>query len=331
MELDMDRKKEMSEEYRTALRVMEEVGKVVRGKEACIRKAFSAILAGGHILIEDVPGVGKTTLALAFSRVLALENHRVQFTPDVLPADILGFSMYDKATGRFVYHPGTVMCNIFLADEINRTSPKTQSALLEVMEEGRVTVDGIGHPVPKPFIVMATQNPRGSAGTQLLPESQLDRFMLCMSMGYPDAKSEIAIAKGVSSGISYSRMEQVLDEEGLRSLRQMVEEVFIHDAIYRYILNLVNATREHAYIELGVSPRGTIALTKMVKAEAFLSGRSYGIPEDVEAVFLDVTKHRVLMNTKARVAHVSGEVVLEKILADTEKPIAYREKTKFKA
>lgn len=190
-----------------------------------------------------------------------------------------------------------------------------------------VTVDGIRHPVPQPFIVMATQNPKGSAGTQLLPESQLDRFMVCMSMGYPDAESEIEIVRGKSSGNSYSQMEQVLDGEGLCDLRQVVEGIFVHDTIYRYMLKLVCATRENDYIELGVSLRGTIALTKMVKAEAFLSGRSYVIPEDVETVFLDVTKHRILLNTKARVTHVSGEAVLKKILADTEKPAAYREKS----
>ena len=189
----------MSQIYENARAVMDEVKRAVTGKDDCIQKAFAAILAGGHILIEDVPGVGKTTLAIAFSRVMGLENHRVQFTPDVMPADILGFNMYQKNTGEFVYYPGTIMCNLFLADEINRTSPKTQSALLEVMEEGRVTVDGVSREVPKPFIVMATQNPKGSAGTQLLPESQLDRFMICMSMGYPDLESEIAIAKGKST------------------------------------------------------------------------------------------------------------------------------------
>ena len=189
----------MSQIYENARAVMDEVKHAVTGKDDCIQKTFAAILAGGHILIEDVPGVGKTTLAIAFSKVMGLENHRVQFTPDVMPADILGFNMYQKNTGEFVYYPGTIMCNLFLADEINRTSPKTQSALLEVMEEGRVTVDGVSREVPKPFIVMATQNPKGSAGTQLLPESQLDRFMICMSMGYPDLESEIAIAKGKST------------------------------------------------------------------------------------------------------------------------------------
>ena len=170
--------------------VVNEIRKVVTGKDDCIFKAFAAILAGGHILIEDVPGVGKTTLAMAFSKALSLVNHRMQFTPDVMPADIVGFNMYQKETGKFVYYQGAVMCNLFLADEINRTSPKTQSALLEVMEEGKVTVEGKSRAVPEPFIVMATQNPKGSSGTQLLPESQLDRFMICMSMGYPELKDE---------------------------------------------------------------------------------------------------------------------------------------------
>ena len=186
----------MEKVYEYAAAVLAEVKRAIAGKDACITKAFATILAGGHILIEDVPGVGKTTLAIAFSRVMGLLDHRVQFTPDVLPADIVGFNMYQKETGQFVYHPGTIMCNLFLADEINRTSPKTQSALLEVMEEGKVTVDGVSRKVPQPFVVIATQNPKGSAGTQLLPESQLDRFMTCMSMGYPDLQSEMEIAQG---------------------------------------------------------------------------------------------------------------------------------------
>lgn len=197
-------------EVEEALRVITEVKKAVTGKDSCIYKAFAAILAGGHILVEDVPGVGKTTLALAFSQAMALENHRVQFTPDVMPADILGFTMYQKETGQFVYYPGAIMCNLFLADEINRTSPKTQSALLEVMEEGSVTVDGSSYKVPEPFIVMATQNPKGSAGTQLLPESQLDRFMISLSMGYPDAKSEVEILKGKSLRSSEAVLGDIL-------------------------------------------------------------------------------------------------------------------------
>ena len=296
---------ELQQAVELSKRVQNEIKKSVKGKDDCIRKAFCAILAGGHILIEDVPGVGKTTLALAFSRALSLENHRVQFTPDVLPA---------------------VMCNLFLADEINRTSPKTQSALLEVMEEGKVTVDGISHPVPKPFLVMATQNPKGSAGTQMLPESQLDRFMICMSMGYPDLKSEIEIAKGKSIGQSYESIEGVMTGAQLQAMKETVENIFIHDRIYEYMMALIHATRKNPYIELGVSPRGMVALTKMVRANAFLNERDYVIPADVEDVFYDVTKHRIVLNTKARVTGVSGEAVLEKIMEDTTKPTSFKGK-----
>ncbi len=307
-------------------KVISEVEKVVKGKSECVRKAFGAILAGGHILIEDVPGVGKTTLALAFSKAMALDNHRVQFTPDVLPADILGFSMYNKESGTFTYHQGTIICNLFLADEINRTSPKTQSALLEVMEEGIVTVDGVSHKVPDPFIVIATQNPKGSAGTQMLPESQLDRFMVCMSMGYPDEESEIEIAKGKSLGDDYSLIGQVLDAEGLVQLKRVVDKTFVHDNVYKYMVKLVNETRNDEYIELGISPRGMIALARMSKAIAFLEGRRYVVPEDVEEVFLDVAKHRLLLNTKARVARTSEEAVLEKILRNVVKPTSFKMK-----
>ena len=261
--------------YQEVLSVMEQVQRVVIGKEDCVRKAMAAILAGGHILIDDIPGVGKTTLAMAFSNAMALESKRIQFTPDVMPSDILGFSMYQKQTGTFSYQPGAVMCNLFLGDEINRTSPKTQSALLEVMEEGNVTVDGITRNVPEPFIVIATENPAGSVGTQLLPESQLDRFMICMTMGYPDLEDEIAIAKGKSSGISVEDVEVVISAEELVRIRLGVENIFVHDKVYRYLCKLVQATRENAYISLGISPRGTIALAKMAKAVAFLSKRNY--------------------------------------------------------
>ncbi len=325
----MDYKSGMSDSamaYRMAHAVMDEVRKAVKGKDDCIEKAFAAILAGGHILIEDVPGVGKTTLAIAFSRAMALENHRVQFTPDVLPADILGFSMYQKESGTFQYHPGTIMCNLFLADEINRTSPKTQSALLEVMEEGRVTVDGVSRKVPDPFIVMATQNPKGSAGTQLLPESQLDRFMICMSMGYPDMENEIAIAKGKSVRTEVEQVSSILHSQDLLQLQMMVDKVFIHDNIYQYIAELTAATRENPYIDLGISPRGTIACARMAKAKAFLEERQFVIPEDVADIYLDVAKHRIVLNTKARVSHVTEEAVLEKILSEVHQPATYMEK-----
>lgn len=320
----------MGMEYETAKAVMEEVARVVTGKDDCIKKAFAAILAGGHILIEDVPGVGKTTLAVAFSKVMGLENHRVQFTPDVLPADILGFNMYRKETGDFVYYPGTIMCNLFLADEINRTSPKTQSALLEVMEEGKVTVDGVSREVPKPFIVMATQNPKGSAGTQLLPESQLDRFMICMSMGYPDVKSEIAIARGRSSSANMVELQPVIGAQELEALCGMVEDVYMSESIYTYIVALVGKTRENSYIELGVSPRGTIACVRMAKAWAFLQGRNYVMPEDVVDIFLDIAKHRIVLNTKARVTHMTEEAILSEILSVTKQPASYMEKSEYR-
>lgn len=302
--------------------VIREVKKALAGKDDCILKVFAAILAGGHILIEDVPGVGKTTLAVAFSKAMALDNHRVQFTPDVMPSDILGFNMYRKETGRFVFYPGTVMCNLFLADEINRTSPKTQSALLEVMEEGKVTVDGVSREVPKPFIVMATQNPKGSAGTQLLPEAQLDRFMICMSMGYPDESSEVAIAKGKS--VHSGEVECVLRADELMLLQDEAEQVHVHENLYRYIVHLSQATRDNAYIELGISPRGSIACTKMAKAWAFLHNRNYVIPDDIVAVFSETAKHRILLNTKARVTHVTPEAVVAEVLDQVRQPVSYK-------
>lgn len=315
----------MEQIYRHAAAVLEEVKRAIAGKDACISKAFAVILAGGHILIEDVPGVGKTTLAVAFSRVMGLLDHRVQFTPDVLPADILGFNMYQKETGRFVYYPGTIMCNLFLADEINRTSPKTQSALLEVMEEGKVTVDGVSREVPQPFVVIATQNPKGSAGTQLLPESQLDRFMICMSMGYPDQNSEIEIARGKSM-TKAGELRTVLQPEQLQDMKQCVEEVYVHDNIAKYIVQLMEATRDNSYIELGVSPRGTIACVRLAKAWAFLQGRAYVIPEDVADIFTDIAKHRIVLNTKARMSHVTAGAVLEEILSNVKQPTTYKAK-----
>ncbi len=215
------------------------------------------------------------------------------------------------------------MCNLFLADEINRTSPKTQSALLEVMEENCVTVDGESHPVPRPFIAMATQNPKGSAGTQLLPESQLDRFMISMHMGYPDMQDEIEIARGRSMRVRPQEIRPVCAASELLALQNLVERVFIHDNIYKYIVRLVDATRNNGYVELGVSPRGTIACTRMARARAFIQGRGYVIPEDVAAVFPDVTGHRIVLNTKARVAHVAAETVLEQILQQEKQPVSY--------
>ena len=311
-------------------RVLDEVKMVITGKDESIKKTFSAILAGGHILIEDVPGVGKTTLAMAFSRALSLENRRMQFTPDVMPADILGFNMFQKETGQFVYFPGAIMCNLFLADEINRTSPKTQSALLEVMEEGRVTVDGESRSVPNPFVVIATQNPKGSAGTQLLPESQLDRFMICISMGYPNLEDEVEILKGKSSASFISEVNPVLSMDELMEMKLEVENVHVKDKVFAYIAALSKATREHNYVDLGLSPRGSIACVRMAKAWAYLKGRDYVLPEDVAEIFPDVAKHRIMLSTKARVAQVTASAVIQEILAKVNQPTSYMKKEEYR-
>lgn len=312
----------------TANKVIEEVKKAVTGKDECICKTFATILAGGHILIEDVPGVGKTTLAMAFSKALSLDNKRMQFTPDVMPADIVGFNMYQKETGQFVYYNGAIMCNLFLADEINRTSPKTQSALLEVMEEGKVTVDGTSRNVPSPFIVMATQNPKGSSGTQMLPESQLDRFMISLSMGYPDINNEIEILKGRNSS-NIENVNAILDKEQLIGMKEAVEKVFVDEKVLAYITLLSQATRQHGYIDLGLSPRGSMATVKMAKAWAYLQGRNYVLPEDVVNIFFDVAKHRIQLNTKARVAHVTPQAVLNEIVSVVKQPASYMQKAEY--
>jgi len=299
---------------------MDEVNKVVIGKRAIIGKVLTAILAKGHILLEDHPGVGKTTLALAFSKAMALEHHRLQFTPDVLPTDVVGFNLLGKDGESLQYKQGAVICNLFLADEINRTSPKTQSALLEVMEEGKVTVDSVTREVPKPFVVMATQNPIGSVGTQMLPESQLDRFMVKLTMGYPDVKSEIGILKGRQNSNPLDHIVQVVNKEELLIMQNMVEEVFIHDTIYEYLTLLVQKTRENPLIELGVSPRGTLALMNMIKATAFLSNRDYVVPEDVKLIFKDVVAHRIVLKPKARVNHVTVDNLLDDIMRMVQPP-----------
>ena len=304
-----------------AAAIMAEVKKAVIGKDDCVEKILMAILGGGHVLMDDIPGVGKTTMALAFSRSCSLEENLMQFTPDVMPSDITGFSIYRKDTSEFVYQPGPIMCNLFLADEINRTSPKTQSALLEVMEEGNVTVDGVTREVPKPFIVIATQNPAGSSGTQMLPDSQLDRFMICTSMGYPDVEHEIEIIKNHNGQNPLENIVPVVNGEEILEMQAEVEQVFIHDVLYQYIAHLVAATREHPMLQLGVSPRGTIALTRMAKASAYLNGRNYVVPSDVSDVFKDVVIHRIMMNAKARVNHVTADGIIENILESVPKPV----------
>lgn len=303
-----------------AKRVMEEVKKVIVGKDECIEKIMTGILAQGHILIEDIPGVGKTTFALAFAKAMNLKQNRVQFTPDVLPTDITGFTVYNKGSETFSYQPGAAMCNLLLADEINRTSPKTQSALLEVMEEGNVTVDGVTREVPAPFIVIATENPIGSTGTQMLPESQLDRFIICLSMGYPDMKDEINIIKDRRENNPLDHVTPAIQAEDLLAMQKEVSSIYVHDEVYKYIVRLVTATRKNEMLDLGISPRGTIALSKMAQARAYLQKRDYVIPEDVVTVFPDVAVHRVRRSAKAKLNHRSEFDVLSQILNETSKP-----------
>lgn len=279
--------------------VKKEIKRAIKGKDMVIDKVLAAMLAGGHILLEDIPGVGKTTLAMSIAKTMSLSYKRVQFTPDVLPSDIVGFSMYNQDTKQFEYQAGAVCCNLFLADEINRTSPKTQSALLEVMEEGNVTVDGVTRPLPSPFTVIATENPLGSSGTQMLPESQLDRFMICISMGYPSHDAAVDILKENASKPVASLQEKISQEE-FEQLRKKTNDMFVHDSIYEYIVTLTEETRINPLFSMGASPRGSIALLRMAKAMAVLDNRDYVTPEDIRAVLFDVLGHRVKLSTKAR-------------------------------
>ena len=303
-----------------ALEIIEEVKKAVVGKNAVIGKMLMVILAQGHILLEDIPGVGKTTLALAFSKAMALDYRRMQFTPDVMPTDVTGFSVYNKSTGQLEYKPGAALCNLFLADEINRTSSKTQAALLEVTEEGRITVDGVTRETPKPYIVIATQNPVGSAGTQLLPESQMDRFMVCLTMGYPKLEDEIEILRRKQGGDPLEQVQKVVGTTEILSMQREVERIYLADSLYDYIARLTAATRKEPLIRLGASPRGSIALTRMAQAAAYLSGRDYVIPRDVQIVFHDVIGHRIVLSPQAKMADVSVASLLEKILNRVNAP-----------
>ena len=279
--------------------IQQEVNKVIKGKEDVVKKVLAAMIAGGHILMEDIPGVGKTTLAMTFAKSMSLDYKRVQFTPDVLPSDILGFSMYNSATKEFEYKAGSVFCNLFLADEINRTSPKTQSALLEVMEEGTATVDGVTRKLPEPFIVIATENPYGSSGTQMLPESQLDRFMVCLSMGYPSHADAVQILKG-NAAKPLNNVQGIMNIDELVELRRMSNDLYVKDEIYEYIVNIVEATRKLDIFSMGASPRGTIALLRMAKAMAVVDGRDYVTALDVQSVVKDTLGHRVKLSARGK-------------------------------
>jgi MoxR-like ATPase len=298
-----------------------EIKKVIEGKDDVIHHVLTAILAGGHILLEDVPGVGKTTLAVACSKAMNLLYKRTQFTPDVMPSDVVGFCMYDKEAKKKVYVSGSILCNLYLADEINRTSSKTQSALLEAMEEGQITVEGVTKSLPDPFIVLATQNPVGAAGTQMLPDSQLDRFMVRLSMGYPLPESEIAMMKARSSTNPLDSVECVLSKEELIRCRKEAENVYVHDRIYAYITELVGRTRNHPMLMLGVSPRGSLAIVAMARAHALLAGRMYVLPEDVADIFVCTVGHRILLTPMARAQKMNANYIAMDIVQNVPAPI----------
>lgn len=300
--------------------VIREIEKVIIGKREVVGKVLMAILSEGHVLLDDVPGVGKTTLAVACSRVMGMDYNRIQFTPDVVPSDIVGFSIYDKGSGSFEYKPGVVMTNLLLADEINRTSSKTQSALLEVMEEGQVTVDGATYFLPKPFVVIATQNPVGSAGTQLLPQAQLDRFMIRLKMGYPDFESQVNILRDRQTANPIDQIQEIVHKEEILSMQEEVRNIQVKDSILNYVTSLATETRKDEMIRLGVSPRGALAVVRMAKAFAYLDGRDYVIPEDVQQVFVDVCGHRIIMNPKARVSELTSSDVLKQVMKRTKSP-----------
>ena len=294
--------------------VVDEISKVIVGKREVIEKVLMTIYAGGHILLEDCPGVGKTTLALAFSKVMGLDYKRIQFTPDTMPSDITGFTMYNRGTGEFEYKPGAVFANMLLGDEINRTSAKTQAALLESMEEGRVTVDGITHELPNPFVVIATQNPITSAGTQPLPDSQLDRFMVKLSIGYPTLDDQMDILKQRRYTNPLDKVTCIMSKDDIFETRNYLSSINMQDNIMEYLIKLCEATRDEPMVSLGVSPRGVIALSNMAKASAIMNDRDFVTPEDVREVFVPVCAHRLQMKPQSRIEGITAENLCERIL-----------------
>ena len=294
--------------------ILDQLRRVMEGKDEQLLWALAAILARGHILLEDIPGVGKTTMALSFARTLDLEYGRVQFTPDVLPSDITGYCIPEPQTGQLRYHPGAVLCNLFLADELNRATSRTQSALLEAMEEGQVTVDGVTHELPRPFVVIATQNPLGAAGTQRLPDSQVDRFTLRLRLGYPDPASEMAMIRFPQNGNPLDQLRPVLTRERLLALQQLVEKTYLSDSVIRYAVELIGATRRSELLSRGASPRATLSVVAMARAIAQLRGRDYVVPGDIREVFAPTVAHRLMLSAKAESLGKTAEDVVGELL-----------------
>jgi len=304
----------------SAQQILSQVRRAVVGKDSALLWVLAAILARGHILLEDIPGVGKTTMALAFSRVLDLGYSRVQFTPDVLPSDVTGYSVPDPKTGDLRYQPGAILSNLFLADELNRATSRTQSALLEAMEEGQVTVDGVSHPLPQPFVVIATQNPTGAAGTQLLPDSQMDRFTVRLSLGYPSPRDEMAMVLSRQGVNPLNTLRALVTREQLIRMQDLVEETFVSDTVVNYIVDLIVATRRSEDLTRGASPRATLAVTAMSKAVAQLRGRDYVVPADVREVFVHTVAHRLILSPRAEGHGKQPEQILKDILESVPAP-----------
>lgn len=300
--------------------IIKEIKKAINGKDRAIITSLLAILANGNILIEDIPGVGKTTMAVAFSKALGLEYKRVQFTPDTLPSDITGFTTYDKSSNTLRFTKGAIFCNLFLADELNRTSSRTQSALLEAMEEKQVTVEGKSYKLKSPFSVIATQNPIGASGTQLLPDSQTDRFMVRISMGYPDNNSECRMLLNRSGRNPINDIKQIVTKEQLENMQNQIQDVYLKTEIAQYIVSMIHATRNSPLIARGASPRATLSLTNMAKALAFAEDRDYVIPRDVQNVFVSTIAHRIILSNEALSRRLNEDDVLTNIRTEVKTP-----------
>ncbi|MET3575549.1 MoxR family ATPase [Bhargavaea ullalensis] len=309
------------DEQQKLLRVIDNIEKVMIGKREVAELSVTALLSGGHVLLEDVPGVGKTMMVRSLAKSVGAEFKRIQFTPDLLPSDVVGVSIYNPKSMEFEFRPGPVMGNIVLADEINRTSPKTQSALLEGMEEASVTIDGRTLPLPDPFFVMATQNPIEYEGTYPLPEAQLDRFLFKIRMGYPSREEELEVLRRSESQAPIERIEPVLTLAELLEIRSRADEVLIDDTVKGYIVDLAEATRTSPDVRLGVSPRGSIALMKAARSYAFLRGRGYVTPDDVQFLVPYVFGHRMILQPETRYEGITAEELIERIVIKTKVPV----------
>jgi MoxR-like ATPase len=307
-----------------ATRLSANVSSVVLGKPEVVKLALAGLFAEGHLLFEDVPGVGKTTLARALAASVRGEWRRIQFTPDLLPSDVTGVTIFNQGTRQFEFHGGPVFANIVVADEINRASPKTQSALLEVMEERHVTVDGHRHAVPRPFLVVATQNPVEMDGTYRLPEAQLDRFLMKLAIGYPDEQVEVEVLKGAAAGRSPDYLGAVTDTDTVASLVRLTNRVYVADPLYTYAVRLAAATRDHKQVRVGVSPRGAIALSRAAQAYALMDGRPYVVPEDVKNLVEPVFAHRLLLVPDATMRGVTATEVLRAVVESVAAPAPTR-------